>query len=539
MKLIVKSLKGTQFEVEIKLSMKVKDLKVKIFEEDKIEVSTQKLIAVGKVMDDENTLEYYKLKDGDFIVVMIYKQKVKKENKPEATPVLMPQSVTSYTPAYSTLNSGPTADHPSVPFPTGVDSAEGESYEGSEVMSSYEGSEMMSSEELNKTLKEMQNMGFEKDKCIAALKAAFYNPDRAVEFLLNEIPNNTQSESESLPSSVNSDNRAGNAAANTLATLHNNPMFAFIRDRIVGEPEFFKTFLKHLEKTQPQLHQAISANPQTFLSLMHGNEESAGTDGVEEDSGVDDVRADDDEAEDVGADDVRADDDEAEDVEADDVRADDDEAEDVEENGDELISAGAGNAGVGNAGVGNVGAGSAGAGSAGAGNDGAGNDGAGNDGVGSAGVGSTGIGGVGAQDPLDSFLTSNKERDDVDCLIQLGYPKHRAIEAYLACGKMGVCAANYLISNWEVDDHYDKQVFENESEANISNIQLSNLGGNVQIPSDFHGADNTMNVDQSAQDSSSEDAPEETVFNEDSTEEDYPADNPPNNKTKNDEKDDL
>ena len=64
------------------------------------------------------------------------------------------------------------------------------------------------------------------------------------------------------------------------------------------------------------------------------------------------------------------------------------------------------------------------------------------------------------------------------------------------------------------------------------------MGGNVQIPSDFHGADNNMNVDQLAQDSSSEDAPEETIFNEDSTEEDYPADNPPNNK-ENDEKDDL
>jgi len=62
MKIIVKNLKGTHFEVETELSMKVRDLKQKIFEEQKLEASAQKLVAVGKVMADDKTLEDYKLK---------------------------------------------------------------------------------------------------------------------------------------------------------------------------------------------------------------------------------------------------------------------------------------------------------------------------------------------------------------------------------------------------------------------------------------------------------------------------------------------
>jgi UV excision repair protein RAD23 len=42
--------------------------------------------------------------------------------------------------------------------------------------------------ELEKAIEELQAMGFPRDQCVAALRAAFNNPDRAVESLLNGIP---------------------------------------------------------------------------------------------------------------------------------------------------------------------------------------------------------------------------------------------------------------------------------------------------------------------------------------------------------------
>ena len=41
--------------------------------------------------------------------------------------------------------------------------------------------------DLSKTIEEMCNMGFSKEEVQAALRAAFNNPDRAVEYLLNVI----------------------------------------------------------------------------------------------------------------------------------------------------------------------------------------------------------------------------------------------------------------------------------------------------------------------------------------------------------------
>jgi len=43
---------------------------------------------------------------------------------------------------------------------------------------------------MSKTIDDICGMGFEKPKVIEALKAAFNNPDRAIEYLFNGIPSN-------------------------------------------------------------------------------------------------------------------------------------------------------------------------------------------------------------------------------------------------------------------------------------------------------------------------------------------------------------
>jgi UV excision repair protein RAD23 len=124
-----------------------------------------------------------------------------------------------------------------------------------------------------------------------ALRAAYYNPERAIDYLLNGIPADIEAEqthSRPQPTSSAQSHGASSSAAhssgessgrNPLEFLRNNPMFNTLRQRLISEPQFFQTFMNQLAQTQPQLHQAISSNPQAFLQLLLGDMgEEAGPD---------------------------------------------------------------------------------------------------------------------------------------------------------------------------------------------------------------------------------------------------------------------
>lgn len=76
MKIIIKTLTGKQFPIEIEDTETVATLKQRIEEFKKTEgesfpAADQKLVILGKIMDDDKTLQAYNVKEGNFIVVMI------------------------------------------------------------------------------------------------------------------------------------------------------------------------------------------------------------------------------------------------------------------------------------------------------------------------------------------------------------------------------------------------------------------------------------------------------------------------------------
>lgn len=133
-------------------------------------VASQKLIALGKIMENEKTLADYKVKEGSFLVVMVTKPKKPKKPKEEPKPTESATAQASTEPADAPMASeSAPAQTPSAPAqPATAPAALNEDQEAS--------------------IAEMETMGFPREECLAALRAAFFNKERAVEYLLNGIP---------------------------------------------------------------------------------------------------------------------------------------------------------------------------------------------------------------------------------------------------------------------------------------------------------------------------------------------------------------
>ena len=89
MKLIVKTLSGKQLEINVENDWTIAQVKKQIETDHKMEASSLKLIAYGKVLDkDENKVTDHGLKEGDNIVAMVQKKKPEpKPAQPKPAPV--------------------------------------------------------------------------------------------------------------------------------------------------------------------------------------------------------------------------------------------------------------------------------------------------------------------------------------------------------------------------------------------------------------------------------------------------------------------
>jgi UV excision repair protein RAD23 len=122
-------------------------------------VDTQKLVAIGKVMADDKTIDDYKLKEGDFIVIMVSKPKVVKQKKPEPTPAPVQPS-----PPVPSAPSGLSAPVPTPPVPSSSSMPHASSTPSSSSSEGPHTGGLLRGEELENTLKEMQDMGFGREE---------------------------------------------------------------------------------------------------------------------------------------------------------------------------------------------------------------------------------------------------------------------------------------------------------------------------------------------------------------------------------------
>uniref|UniRef100_H2MPX4 UV excision repair protein RAD23 n=1 Tax=Oryzias latipes TaxID=8090 RepID=H2MPX4_ORYLA len=258
MQITLKTLQQQTIQIEIDPEQTVKALKEKIEAErgkDNFPVSGQKLIYAGKILQDDTPIKDYKIDEKNFVVVMV--SKVRLHGPPPAQD------------SGSTSTAAPPSNPPAAPTPAAVpippeEAKQEQSAEATEPQQPLveKGDEM--GKEYEAMLTEIMSMGYERERVVAALRASFNNPHRAVEYLLTGIPSSPVQESNppvQPPTSGSTDN--------PLAFLRTQPQFLHMRQAIQQNPALLPTLLQQLGRENPQLLQQISQHQELFIQMLN------------------------------------------------------------------------------------------------------------------------------------------------------------------------------------------------------------------------------------------------------------------------------
>ncbi|XP_046307764.1 UV excision repair protein RAD23 homolog B isoform X2 [Marmota monax] len=319
--------------------LEVKALKEKIESEkgkDAFPVAGQKLIYAGKILNDDTALKEYKIDEKNFVVVMVTKPKAVTTpapaptqqsssvttttvssstatavtQAPTPTPALAPTSTpASITPATTTASSEPAptsatqqekaaekpVETPAATSPTSTDSTSGDASRSNLFEDAT--SALVTGQSYENMVTEIMSMGYEREQVIAALRASFNNPDRAVEYLLMGIPGDRESQAVVEPAQAAGtgapqSSAVAAAAATTTATtttassgghplefLRNQPQFQQMRQIIQQNPSLLPALLQQIGRENPQLLQQISQHQEHFIQMLNEPVQESGGQG--------------------------------------------------------------------------------------------------------------------------------------------------------------------------------------------------------------------------------------------------------------------
>ncbi|XP_010210284.1 PREDICTED: UV excision repair protein RAD23 homolog B [Tinamus guttatus] len=255
----------------------VKALKEKIESErgkDAFPVAGQKLIYAGKILNDDTALKEYKIDEKNFVVVMV--------TKPKAAAAPTQTTPREETPAEKT---------PEAPFaisPSSTDSTAGDTSRSNLFEDAI--SALVTGQSYENMVTEIMSMGYEREQVIAALRASFNNPDRAVEYLLMGIPGDNQTVAEppqvastQTPAAGTVPTTTSSSGGHPLEFLRNQPQFQQMRQIIQQNPSLLPALLQQIGRENPQLLQQISQHQEHFIQMLNEpvQESSQGVSGGE------------------------------------------------------------------------------------------------------------------------------------------------------------------------------------------------------------------------------------------------------------------
>ncbi|KAM0874229.1 hypothetical protein ACQ4PT_037545 [Festuca glaucescens] len=300
MKLTVRKLNGTHFEIRVQHHDSIMAVKKKIEEiqgKDSYPWGQQMLIYKGKVLKDESTLDENEVTEDDMLVVMLSKSKASASSgtssaQPLSTPVSRQAPPVAQPQAPQPMVSATTTSQPEIP-----------SAETPSSIVDHAASDLLSGSNVDTMINQIMEMGggsWDRDKVQRALRAAYNNPERAIDYLYSGIPvtaevavpvvgqgANTTGAAPSgetglsgIPNTAPLDlfpqqgasNAGGTGGGGSLDFLRNNQQFQALREMVHTNPQILQPMIQELGKQNPQLLRLIQENNEEFLQLLEGGD---------------------------------------------------------------------------------------------------------------------------------------------------------------------------------------------------------------------------------------------------------------------------
>lgn len=281
MRVVFKTLMNDQFEMNLDENSPVSTLKQQISAlHPDFTAENIKLVSAGRVLSNDQTLSGIKFKEGSFIVIF---DKEKKDAKPSLV------AVDDLSTNVSASSTEPSSTTPTVESPRSSTVPQ----DSSRAVESQNVDDLLgTAEEREKVIVELMEMGFDRESVTLALNASFFNPDRAVEYLLSgNIPpviteinepllgssstdrhpptvEEIADEASSAPSSTNTTINTSRSSSHVLDALRLQPHFQELRRVIRQNPEMLTTVLSSIGQTHPELLEAIEENEEQFLQML-------------------------------------------------------------------------------------------------------------------------------------------------------------------------------------------------------------------------------------------------------------------------------
>lgn len=281
--------------------------------------ANQKLIFSGQILSDDKTMSDYDIKEKDFLVVMVSKPKVKKPVEPAAEKPAEPA-----TPAKPKEEAAAAGTQDATPAPAASETpADGAAPAPSERAAeaappatpaqndtTLQPGSFLSGAELETAINSIVEMGFPKSDVQRAMRMSFNNPDRAVEHLMNGLPEETApsrptatapppaTPATPTPAAARGAAPSGNlfeqaaamhagqgaapdsADASMLAEddghgrqvldIGNPQVLGQLRTLLEQNPAALQPLVQALVQSNPQLAEAMSADPEGVLRMLAG-----------------------------------------------------------------------------------------------------------------------------------------------------------------------------------------------------------------------------------------------------------------------------